>query len=125
VTPSANPTPLTYEQAETALREIGRQIRDAERRHRDQIQTAGNALADHKKVMHQAALRFRAEGKGAGEAEFLAKTAAADQEAAAYIAQQLVKATADELENRRGERASLHRLAEWSQRFNPTGEQLR
>jgi hypothetical protein len=117
-----NPEPLSYQQAQHAMSKIASQIRDAEARHREQIEKAGEALAEHKKALHSAALRFRAEGKGATESEFLAKTSVGDYEARAFVEAQMVKAVADELENRRGDRASLHRLVEWSAKVNPAAE---
>jgi hypothetical protein len=114
---------LSYQQAQRAMNKVAQQIRDAEARHRQQIEKAGEALADHKKALHSAALRFRGEGKGATESEFLAKTSVGDYEARAFVEAQMVKAVADELENRRGDRASLHRLVEWSLKVNPTAEQ--
>jgi hypothetical protein len=118
-----NPVPLSYEQAQRAMSKIAGQIRDAEARHREQIEKAGEALNSHKKAIHTSALRFRADGKGATESEFLAKTSVGDYEAQAFVAAQMVKAIADEMENRRGDRASLHKLVDWSMKVNPTAEQ--
>jgi hypothetical protein len=120
----ANPVPLTYEQATSRMREMARQIRDAEAQHRHQIKIASEAVARHRKAQHDAYLVFRIqEKKAAGESEFLAKTAAGGEEADAYAQRELVRAYQDRLEDLRGERASLHRLVEWSQKFNPTGDQ--
>jgi hypothetical protein len=126
---NANPVPLGLrdplgmEEARSAMREASRHIRDAETRHKAQIEVAADAAKDYRKGLATAYVTRRAEGKGAGEAELLAKGDAADLERVKAIQEGMVKACLEELEDRRGDRASLHKLVEWSMKVTPVGEQ--
>ena len=123
VTITANPVPLDFQQARVQLHTVARQLRDAEQFHREQIQRHADAEAAYRSALAQAYTRHRADGKGAGEADVLAKGDCASLSRERDIAAGMVRAALESLENRRGDRASLHRLVEWSQKFNPTGEQ--
>jgi hypothetical protein len=121
--PLALRDPLAMEEARAAMREASRHIRDAETRHKTQIEVAADAATAYRKGLATAYVTRRAEGKGVGEAEVLSKGDAADLERTKAIAEGMVKACLEELEDRRGDRASLHKLVEWSMKVTPTGEQ--
>lgn len=117
-----NPQPLDFHDAQQRLRQIAQQLRDAEAFHREWVENHADAESAYRKALAQAYTRHRADGKGAGEAEVLSKGDCADLSRARDIAAGMVRAALESLENRRGDRASLHRLVEWSAKFNPTGE---
>jgi hypothetical protein len=117
-----NPVPLDYDDAQRRLHTVAQQIRDAEQRHRDAIEKAADAESAYRKGLAQSFVRHRADGKGAGEAELLAKGDVADLTRARDINSGMVRACLEELEDRRGDRASLHRLVEWSAKVNALAE---
>jgi hypothetical protein len=119
-----NPEPFDFNQARAGLSRIAQQLRDSEDFHRTQVERLADAEAAYRKGLAQAYVRHRADGKGAGEADVLSKGDCADLSRERDIAAGMVRAALEALENRRGDRASLHRLADWSQRFNPEGEQV-
>lgn len=115
--------PLSMDEAREAMIAAGRNLRNAEERHRHALERAADAEAAYRAGVAQAYTTLRADGKGAGEADTLAKGQCAPLSRERDIAQGLVRACLEELENRRGDRASLHRLVEWSAKVNPFSEQ--
>lgn len=133
MTPRANPTPmefadpLDYEDARQALKTSATIIRACETDIDEQIQRAANASAEYNAQLARKVITLRtnhAEGEkamGATEAELRAKGSA---ELSAYatakdIEEGRVKLAFAKLENRRGDRASLHKIVDWSMRFVP------
>src|SRR5688572_26586844 len=108
--PFALEDPFDEHDARPALQNISRKIRAAEEWHQECVQRAADAEEAYRKGLAQAFVTRRSEGRGAGEAEILAKGDVAHLSKARDVASGMVKASLEVLENRRGDRASLHRL---------------
>lgn len=106
--------PMTYEQTATLLRESGQRIRAVEEDYKHATEDAADAEALYRKSLGDAFERYRKDGKGVEESMTLARRdtfqLAKERDRAAGKARYQL----ERLEDRRGERASAHRLAEWS-----------
>jgi hypothetical protein len=110
--------PLDYEDARHALKASAERIRSAEDEIEQQITKAADAEADYRKGLAKRILELRTgtSPKGATEAETLAKgseyvTALSQKR---DIERDMVKLRFAVLEDRRGDRASLHKIVDWS-----------
>lgn len=115
--------PLDYEDARQALKASAERIRAAEDRLEESINEAAEAEAEYRrqlarKMIHLRTTSDHAIGKplGATEAEKIAK---GDPEVTAYsqardIKREMIKHAFGVLEDRRGDRASLHKIVDWS-----------
>lgn len=121
----ANPEPLTYMEARTSLHRIAQQLRDGEEELEAAAQLKADAQAEFHKIRAKSFLRRKAEGYTDTGAVSLRNGDAADAEAALMRAEGRYKLAFERLENRRGDRASMHKLADWARELNPTGEQTR
>lgn len=119
----ANPEPLTYMEARTSLHRIAQQLRDGEEELEAAAQLKADAEAEWLKIYASSRLRRKAEGCGSGEAEALAKGDAADARQVLVLAEGRYKLALERLENRRGDRASMHKLADWARTLNPDADQ--
>jgi hypothetical protein len=119
--------PLEYEDARQALKASATIIRACETDIDEQIRRAAEAAAEYNGQLARKVITLRtnhAEGEkamGATEAELRAKGSA---EVVAYatvkdIEEGRVKLAFAKLENRRGDRASLHKVVDWSMKFVP------
>lgn len=106
--------PLTYAQAVEAARTITNQIRAAEQKLRAQITEAADAEGVYRKQLALASRKARETGATVAEAETQARAQTAPLARDRDVAQGSVRACLEELEDRRGERATLHRLIDWS-----------
>jgi hypothetical protein len=114
--------PLDYEDARQALKASAERIRAAEDQLETQIKDAAEAEAEYRKALARKIIDLRTgeKPKGATEAETLAKGSDA---VAAYsqirdVKRDMVKHAFAVLEDRRGDRASLHKVVDWSQRLD-------
>lgn len=112
--------PYDYAQAKRAVMAATRERRDAERELRDAVERKGRAEAEYRKALAQGILRAKGE-HGATVAEAVAKGTdkVADAKAEATIADGLVRAALERLRLCSEDRASLHRLIEWSRQADP------
>lgn len=118
-----NAQPLDYAGADALLRRARDRIKDAEEELEKRLTEKAEAERDYRKQLSEAYLRRKSEGRGSGEAELLSKGDVTELSFRRDLADGLVKAALEALENRRGDRASLHRLVEWSSKVNPDAEQ--
>ncbi len=114
--------PLDYEDARQALKASAERIRAAEDALEQQIDKAAKAEGEYRRQVARKIISYRKSespvGKaiGATEAELLAK---GSDEVLAYsqirdIERDMVKHAFAVLEDRRGDRASLHKIVDWS-----------
>ena len=110
--------PLDYEDARQALKAAAQRIRDAEELLEQRFESKALAERDYRRKLSERLVHHRSEGKGAGESEVLAKGDVADLSHARDLADGMVRVAHEILEDRRGDRASLHKICEWSQRLD-------
>ena len=118
--------PLEYEDARQALKASAERIRAAEDAVSKQIDKAAEAEAEYRRSLARKILELRTGDppRGATEAETLAK---GSDIVTAYgqtrdIEHARIKWTFEVLEDRRGDRASLHKIVDWSMKVAPTPE---
>lgn len=113
----SNREPYTYEQAKRAVLQATRERRDAERELRAAVTEKGDAEADYRRKLASHLLIAKSE-HGATVAEAAAKGVeeVAEAKRRAVVAEGLVRAALERLRLCSEDRASLHRLIEWSMR---------
>lgn len=107
--------PLTYGQAIGQLQDITRQARAAEDDYRVAVELAADAENVYRHEFAVAFRRLRGEGHAVAESETLARAECAVVRRDRDVAAGGVRLALERIENRRGERASWHRIVEWSQ----------
>jgi hypothetical protein len=105
---------MTYDQASSAMREQGQVIRAVEEAYKLKTEEAADAEALYRKAFGDKFAAYRADGKGVEESTTLARRDVWNLERERTQAAGRARYELERLENRRGERASLHRLVEWS-----------
>lgn len=105
---------MTYDQAASAMREQGQVIRAVEEVYKLKTEEAADAEALYRKALGDKFATYRADGKGVEESMTLARRDVWNLERERTQAAGRARYELERLENRRGERASLHRLVEWS-----------
>lgn len=103
--------PLSLGDARDSMQLLSRQRRSAEQELRDQIERAAQAEADYRRAL--AAEFVKVDGTAA-EREAKARANVADLSYKRDLQHGLVKACQERLQGLDGERASLHRLVEYS-----------
>jgi chromosome segregation ATPase len=106
--------PMDYAEAERRMQDMAQRIRSAERDYDRAIEEAADAEAIYRKSLAE---RFRAlrEGGAAVEAAMTqARGECFNLSRERDIAVGRVRKTLEALEDRRGDRASLHKLVDWS-----------
>jgi hypothetical protein len=105
---------LTYDQAAAAVRKLGQQLRALEA----ELDKVGSEHADaegaYRVLFANAMRRHRKDGATVAEAEAFAKADAASLARARDRSESRIRELLEQLEDRRGERHSLHRLMDWS-----------
>jgi hypothetical protein len=117
--------PLSYSDAQTALRNVTANVREAERCYEQAVEQAAEAEATYRRVLAKTMRQLRAEGMPIGLAETCAKGDVADFSRDRDRAAGDLRLALETIENRRGERASLHRLIEWSAAHDRTNNAQR
>jgi hypothetical protein len=117
-----NAEPLDFATAERKMLDAARRIYEAEKELETRLTDKADATSEYRKALAMAYTRRRAEGKAQDESKILAQADAADAEKAMLITDGLAKAAGESLENRRGDRASLHKIVEWSMKVAPDGQ---
>jgi chromosome segregation ATPase len=106
--------PMSYGEAERRMGAMAQRIRDAERDYDRAVEEAADAEAIYRKSLAE---RFRAQREG-GAAVEAAMTQARGEcfnlSRERDLAVGRVRKALEALENRRGDRASLHKLVDWS-----------
>jgi VIT1/CCC1 family predicted Fe2+/Mn2+ transporter len=108
--------PLDYEDARAAMKAAGANVRAAENELSEQIGRAADAEAEFRRALASKVITLRADGNSATLAETLAR---GSDEVLTYsrardVAAGMVKFRHEVLEDRRGDRASLHKLVDYS-----------
>jgi hypothetical protein len=116
--------PLDYEEGRSAMKAAGENVRAAERELSDQIDRKAEAEREYRRALARKLIALRADGMAATLAKDLAR---GDEEVLAYshardIAADMVKFRHEVLEDRRGDRASLHKLVDYSMKVTPSWE---
>lgn len=106
--------PLTYDEAATTMREAGQRIRAVEVAHKTAISDAADAEALYRKSLGDKFEGYRNDGKGVEESLTLARRDTWNLVREREKAAGMVRYQLERLDDRRGERASAHRLVEWS-----------
>lgn len=106
--------PMTYDQAATAMREVGQRIRFVEDQYETAVSDAADAEALYRKSLGDKFEAYRTDGKGVEESMTLARRDVWNLSRERDKAQGKVRKCLEQIEDRRGERASVHRLVEWS-----------
>lgn len=111
--------PFDFHAAHRAMQDITRRIQAAHAQYEQAVERKARAESDYRRLLAGRVVEHRAAGKGAGEAELLAR---GDCHQAGYdrdLAAGMERAAWAVLEDLRGQRASVHRLAEWSRTISP------
>jgi hypothetical protein len=112
--------PLSYSDAHTELDALKAEIRAIERKHRQAGEDAAASEAWYRQELAHKFSYFRDQlGKAQDESMTLARGECAPDAWERDRARARVAHLAEVLEDRRGERASLHELVRWSQRKEP------
>jgi hypothetical protein len=114
---------LDVDDARTAARTLAEQRKEARRFLEQRIERAADAKREYRKALAQAFVT--ADGSTAAQREANAKEVAADMEYQRDLAEGMVKVAHEKLAEIDGERASLHRLLEWSMRVDPNAREDR
>lgn len=122
MTVAANPTTLSFEQAQEGYRENAKARRAARHLLESALQERAQHEHDYRKALSVAFAKQRAKEKvGAGEAEIHAKADAADFALKRDLADAKSKGAQARLAELEGERASLRQLVDWSQSLDGAG----
>lgn len=109
-----NDEPLTYDAAATAMRDAGQRIRAVEDAHKIAVSDAADAEALYRKTLGDKFEEHRSGGKGVEESLTLARRDTWNLVREREKAAGMVRYQLERLDDRRGERASVHKLVEWS-----------
>jgi hypothetical protein len=105
---------LTYPQAVEAARKLSATIRDTERRLTQAMDDHADAEAAYRAQYAHKLREQRQDGVTVAEAEAYARAACALLDRDRIRTEHRVREILEQLEDRRGERHSLHRLIDWS-----------
>jgi chromosome segregation ATPase len=106
--------PMTYGDAEHRLTEMAKRIRNVEKGYAQAVEDAATAEALYRRKLGERFRELRAEGLAVEAAMTQARGELFNLSRERDIASGRVRGKLDELEDRRGERASLHKLVDWS-----------
>jgi hypothetical protein len=106
--------PMTYDAAAISMREAGQRIRAVEEAHKIAVSDAADAEALYRKTLGDKFEANRSDGKGVEESLMLARRDTWNLLREREKATGMVRYQLERLEDRRGERASVHKLVEWS-----------
>jgi chromosome segregation ATPase len=110
---------LTYEKATEALRSITAQIRDLEKQLRTAIDERADAEGAYRSQYAYRLREHREAGSTVAEAEAYARADVVVLSRARDSSEYRIRELLERLEDRRGERHSLHRLIDWSRGAPP------
>ena len=113
--------PLDMEDARAAVRDLAEKREQALKDLEEAVEESAAAERDYRKAL--AVAFVTATGDTAAQKEANARKGAADDAYKRDLKAGMVKVAQERLNQIDGVRASLHRLIEWSQKINPTGEQ--
>lgn len=113
--------PLDIDDARQAARAMGTARREARKDYEKRIKEAADKKREYRKA--KALAYVTADGPDAHARKADVEKRAADAEFAMELAEGMVKVAAEKLEEIDGERASLHRLMEWSMRLGIDGRE--
>jgi len=106
--------PMTYDEAANAMRTMSDIIRAKEKEFATAMSDASDAEALYRRSLADKYRAYRGEGKAVDESNTLARGDCFRLSRDRDKAMGKVRKIGEELEDRRGERVSLHRLVEWS-----------
>lgn len=106
--------PMSYGESERRMQGAAQRIRDAERALETASEDAANAEAIYRKNLGERFGALRAEGVAVEAAKIQAHGELFNLSRERDIAAGRVRKALEVLEDRRGERASLHKLVDWS-----------
>lgn len=106
--------PLTYAEAQERMGKATRTIRNLERAYSRAQSDYAAAESNYRQQLGEAYRRHRNAGLAQTEADVAAKAEVANLSFARDERKGEIAALAEKLEDRRGERNSLHRLVDWS-----------
>lgn len=106
--------PMTYRQAEERMQAKAKQIREVEAAYRRAYEDAANAEGIYRKALGERVKALRNEGQSQESANTIARGELFNLCVERDKAAGKVRYELERLDDRRGERASLHKLVEWS-----------
>jgi chromosome segregation ATPase len=106
--------PMTYAEAERRMQGMAQRIRDAERDYERAVEDAANAEAVYRKSLGERFGALRSQGNAVEASMTQARGELFNLSRERDIAVGRVRKTLEVLEDRRGDRASLHKLVDWS-----------
>lgn len=106
--------PMSYPEALAALDDLTAEVRELERDHHQAGENAAATEANYRRELAASYVAYRALGKAQAEADTMARGDCAKFSDERDRDRYAVTHVAELLENRRGERASLHKLVDWS-----------
>lgn len=106
--------PMSYGDAERRMQGMAQRIRDAERAYETASEDAANAEAVYRQALGSRFKALREEGVAVEAAKIQAHGELFNLSRERDIAVGRVRKALEVLEDRRGERASLHKLVDWS-----------
>jgi hypothetical protein len=106
--------PMSYAQAEVRMTEMAKRIRAIEVEYGQAMDEAADAEALYRKSLADKYRSYRDAGKTVDESNTLARGDCWNLSRERDRAMGAARRRVEELEDRRGERVSLHRLVEWS-----------
>lgn len=106
--------PMTYRQAEERMQGKAREIRNAEKKCDEASEDAAAAEAVYRKALGEVVKGLRDKGTAVEAAQTQARSELFRLSRERDIAIGRVRLAYERLEDRRGERASLHKLVDWS-----------
>jgi chromosome segregation ATPase len=107
-------SPMTYAEAERRMQGMAQRMRDAERAYETASEDAANAEAIYRKSLGERFAALRESGAAVEAAMTQARGELFNLSRERDIAVGRVRKTLEALEDRRGDRASLHKLVDWS-----------
>ena len=106
--------PMSYAECEQRMQTMAQRIRDAEKALGTASEDAANAEAVYRKSLGERFAALRSEGVAVEAAKIQAHGELFNLSRERDIAAGRVRKALEVLEDRRGERASLHKLVDWS-----------
>ena len=106
--------PMTYAQAEERMLGMAKRIRDAEAEYLTAVEDAANAEGLYRRKLGERIKELRNEGQAQDAANTIARGELFNLSIERDKAVGAVRGKLEAIENRRGERASLHKLVDWS-----------
>lgn len=109
-----DPKPMTYAESATALRDSSQRIRAVEETYKRAIEDASVAEALYRRTLGEKFGEYREKGMAVEAAMTQARADCWNLSRERDLANGTVRYELERLEDRRGDRASLHKLVEWS-----------